>query len=140
MHPWNAGIDEKNAHILRDLHQLQRVGHDLDLAPLRQGLQGQDRVFAVMKDANQRWGVRGLGLCKALSLAIVMEGLGEDAAMATMRHEGLEEPVLHHPLYRADGQTQYFRSLAGAEVSWGVLAVCHVGGLGVDGDALNGGF
>ncbi len=50
--PGDAGIDEEGVHIVVQLHQVQRVGHDRDLGPLHQGGQGWGWVCAVVQDAD----------------------------------------------------------------------------------------
>lgn len=38
--PGNPGVHEEGVHILCDVDQVQWVGHDLDVGPVRQGVQG----------------------------------------------------------------------------------------------------
>ncbi len=131
--PWNSGVHEKGIHILGDFDQIQRVGHDLDVGPMGQGVQGLRKVFTVMQNANQRAARALVGQrveqVDALAFAIVYDRLGQDAAMATVGDEGFENAALHHALDRAHGQAQGFGGLAGADVNLWILGVvkifCH---------------
>ena len=72
---------------------------------------------------------------EALAFAIVDDRFGQDAAMAPMGDEGLEDPALHHALDRAHRQTQGFGRLAGADINlWilGVVWIFHRGGAQLD--------
>ncbi len=71
--PWDAGINEKDADVLVNVHQIQGVGHDLDLRPFLEQVQGGSEVFAAVQDADQwfvRGGLRGL---ETLLFAVLAE-------------------------------------------------------------------
>lgn len=81
-----------------------------------------------MQNAHQRAArVRlgqGVEQVEALAFAIVHDRFGQDAAMATMGDEGLEDPALHHALNRAHRQAQGFGRLAGADINLWILGGC----------------
>jgi hypothetical protein len=124
--PGNAGIDEENADVLFDPHQVQRVGHQLDVFPVAQGAQRLGHVLAVVQDAYQGCAVGGLGLGKALCLEVVVQRRGQNPAVPALRDEGFEDAFLHHALHGAHRQPQHFGGLAGADVWAGTLEDFHV--------------
>jgi len=69
---------------------------------------------------------QGVEQVEALAFAIVHDRFGQDAAMATMGDEGLEDPALHHALNRAHRQAQGFGRLAGADINLWILGVVWI--------------
>ena len=125
--PGNSGVHKKGIHVLLDFDQIQGVGHDLDVWPLRQGLQGLREVLTVVQNADQGTARVCLGQrvkqVETLAFAIVHDRIRKNAAVTPMGEEGLEDPALHHALDRAHGQTQGFGRLAGADINLWILGI-----------------
>lgn len=125
--PGDAGVDEQNGHVLADVQQIQRVRHDCDAGPLFELAQGGRGLGVVMQDADSVRRLRAGWLAGAdpMLLAIVVQGGGQNAAVAAVGDKSLEDAVLHHALHGANRQAQSFGGLAGADVVLWILLGFH---------------
>ncbi len=124
--PSQASVHKQNRLFMADVHQIQWVGHDRGTRPFVETAQGRGHVGVVVQhvDMGHRVNRRQGAGADALFLAVIVQGGGQNPAVAPMGDKGLEDPVLNHALDGADRQAKHFGGLAGAEILG--RGLCHV--------------